>query len=56
MIKNTFKENDLVLHPWLGKVRIFDYDDNYSLVKVLTTDLKKWNIKRVQTRTLTKLK
>jgi hypothetical protein len=53
---SKFKENELVNHPRLGKVRIFENDEKYSLVKILSPNLKKWNIERVQSKLLTKIK
>ena len=54
MKKQNFKENELVEHSNLGKVRMFEYGDKISLVKILNPDLKTWSIKSVQTKTLVK--
>lgn len=54
MKKHNFKENELVKHSNLGKVRMFEYGDKISLVKILNPDLKTWSIKSVQTKTLVK--
>jgi hypothetical protein len=54
MKKHNFKENELVEHPNLGKVRMYEYGDKISLVKILNPDLKTWSIKSIQTKKLVK--
>ena len=56
MKKNSFLENDLLKHNKLGLVRLFDFEEKYCLVKILNKDLKSWSIRRVQTKTLNKVK
>jgi hypothetical protein len=51
-MKNKIKENQLVKHNHLGLVRMFEYGDKYSLIKILNKNLNQWDIKRVQTRCL----
>jgi hypothetical protein len=45
MKKEIFKENELVEHSNLGKVRMYEYGDKISLVKILNPDLKSWSVK-----------